>query len=424
VSTAWKARIATKTILRRQPDGTRVEVTEPRVTAPAIKQIVRAFYLDIGQWALEEPERWGPWASPVPISEAECSVKKLEQRQKSRSDQHTRERLPVLPVLIRVAERRLNEVRARLDALKVAPLGSTFAVLGESFTVPCKSTRLDGRPVSVRDEKGRRRELGSEEKRAFWAWATIEILRHTGMRIEELRELGHHSIISYKLPTTGEVIPLLQIAPSKTDQERLLLVTPELADVLSTVISRVRGADGTVPVIANYDSHDRTWNPPMPLLYQWNMSGEDRRISDNTIRDGLNETLAASGLTDAAGTPLTFEPHDFRRIFITDAILNGLPPHIAQVIAGHGNINTTMGYPGFSIATNIPVYFCDPGSPWQRGSNENTNGLLRQYFPKGTDLSTHTPEDLQAVAAELNSRPRKTLGWQTPAERLSKLLAA
>lgn len=169
-------------------------------------------------------------------------------------------------------------------------------------------------------------------------------MRHTGIRIEELRELSHHSIISYKLPTTGEVIPLLQIAPSKTDQERLLLVTPELADVLSTVISRVRGADGTVPVIANYNSDERTWNPPMPLLYQWNMSGEDRRISDNTIRDGLNEALAASGLTDAAGGPLTFESHDFRRIFITDAILNGLPPHIAQVIAGHGNINTTMGY--------------------------------------------------------------------------------
>ncbi|MFD7495623.1 IS30 family transposase [Streptomyces sp. NPDC059832] len=77
----------------------------------------------------------------------------------------------------------------------------------------------------------------------------------------------------------------------------------------------------------------------------------------------------------------------------------------------------------FSIATDMPVYFCDPGSPWQRGSNENTNGLLRQYFPKGTDLSAHAPEDLVAVAAELNSRPRKTLGWETPAERLAKLLA-
>lgn len=344
VSTAWKARLATKTVRRRQPDGTTAEVTEPRESAPAVKNIVRAFYLDIGHWALDEPERWGHWAAPVPISEAECSVKKLEQRQKSRSDQRTRERLPVLSTLVRVAERRLKEARARLDALNAAPLGSTITVLGETFTVPHKTARLDGRPMNVRDAEGRRRTLGTEEKRAFWAWATIEILRHTGIRIEELRELGHHSIVSYKLPTSEHVIPLLQIAPSKTDQERLLLVTPELADVLSAVISRIRSGDGTVPLIHSYDLHERSWNPPMPLLYQWQVSGENRRISEHTIRDALNETIAASGLTDVSGKPLTFAPHDFRRIFITDAILNGLPPHIAQVIAGHGNINTTMGY--------------------------------------------------------------------------------
>ena len=104
------------------------------------------------------------------------------------------------------------------------------------------------------------------------------------------------------------------------------------------------------------------------------------------------------------------------------ATIQTLPAHLRRSLtwdrgtelARHGDI---------TLATDMSIYFCDPHSPWQRGSNENTNGLLRQYFPKGTDLSVHSPEHLLAVAAELNGRPRKTLGWAKPAEAMARLLS-
>ena len=112
----------------------------------------------------------------------------------------------------------------------------------------------------------------------------------------------------------------------------------------------------------------------------------------------------AEAVRDAIATSISTLPEQLRRSLTWDQ---------GAEMAQHARLRVEIG---------LPIYFCDPHSPWQRGSNENTNGLLRQYFPKGTDLATHSTNDLDAVAAALNSRPRKTLGWKTPAEALNDYL--
>jgi len=137
------------------------------------------------------------------------------------------------------------------------------------------------------------------------------------------------------------------------------------------------------------------------LLYLPPMADLGSRVHNGPALAGHG----AEAVRDAIATAIVTLPEQLRRSLTWDQGAEMAQPAQLRVQAG------------------LPVYFCDPQSPWQRGSNENTNGLLRQYFPRGTDLVRHGAENLAAVAAALNSRPRKTLDWRTPAEALNEYLS-
>ncbi|MFJ7625323.1 hypothetical protein ACIQZN_02385 [Streptomyces sp. NPDC097595] len=251
----WKQRIATKDKTVIGPDGRRTSAKVERLNHRDTLTQVRAFYLDIAQWALEEPGRWGPWVapSPSPVRADELEHRKLQRRRKARMDARTRERLPVLPILVRSVGQRRRDAAAVLQAAQPTSPGEVFAAAGQRLVRSVVPHGTAGRIWAENPDTGKRRDLGLEDERAFWTWAAVEVLRATGIRIEELRELSHHSLVQYRLPTTGELVPLLQIVPSKTDTERMLLVSPELADVLSAIICRARESSGipwSVPTTA------------------------------------------------------------------------------------------------------------------------------------------------------------------------------
>ena len=232
VAVAWKQRLAVRTVSSRDAAGNTTVTTTERLSTASVLTAVRAFYLDIAEWAGEDPARWAQWAVPSPVRKEDIQPAKAAGRRKSRMDQRTRERIPVLPALVTAVDQARKDTAAQLAAATAAAPGDLFTVGGITLRKTVLTStwgRSSSRAWAEDPVTGTRRDLTREENTAFWTWAAVEVLRATGIRIEELIELSHHSLVQYRLPSTGELVPLLHIAPSKADVERLLVISPELA---------------------------------------------------------------------------------------------------------------------------------------------------------------------------------------------------
>ncbi|MGV1030151.1 MAG: tyrosine-type recombinase/integrase [Dermatophilaceae bacterium] len=278
---------------------------------------------------------------------------------RSRTHQRIRELAPLLPRLVDAARDNRAAAKELLDAAVATPPGEAFTVAGQTLrraslinntSTGRKASRghvyVDAPACSATSNRPQdnRRNLSLEADRAFWVWALVEVLRHTGARIEEVLEISHRSFVSYRPPSTGEVIPMLQITPSKTDKERLLVIGPELAVAFAEIISHVRGGHPQLPLVSRYDSAERVNSPELPFLFQrpWGVG----RIAINSAYaiTLLDELVTTANISNSDGTPAKFSPHDFRRIFATEAVASGLPVHITAKILGHDSIATTQTY--------------------------------------------------------------------------------
>ena len=335
----WKTKVSTRA------DG------KPRKHIQALLLAVRSFYLDLQSWSIAEPERWAHWAVPCPIRDTEFRGHNGRRRRVSeRMADRTRQRQPLLPILAEYVEQRHRDLRELLDATMAVVPGEDFTHQGRVYRRTNSRHDQDRAkaeetiPPRIIDQvTGRTTNVAAEEDRAFWEWTVVETLRHSGIRIEELCELTHLSVRQYKRPT-GEVAALLVIAPSKTDRERVIPMSAELFAVVAAIIRRHLQSHSSIPLLRRYDKHERVWSDPMPFLLQRKIGTSRAVLSYPTIGRMLQRSCEALGKVRPEFRDLTFSAHDFRRIFTTELVNNGLPIHIGAALLGHLSLETTRGY--------------------------------------------------------------------------------
>ncbi|MDJ0363484.1 site-specific integrase, partial [Rhodococcus sp. H29-C3] len=190
---------------------------------------------------------------------------------------------------------------------------------------------------------GRTVDVALYEDAAFWVWAIIETLRYSGIRIEELTELSHLSVRQYQRPN-GEVVALLVIAPSKSDRERVIPMSAELFHVVACVIRRITKYTRSVPLATRYDDYQRITVEPQPFLFQRRIGQRLEVMTNGAIGTTIRKVCEDLAEIDPRFRGVHFRPHDFRRLFATELVNNGLPIHIGAALLGHLNLDTTRGY--------------------------------------------------------------------------------
>ncbi|WP_424893243.1 tyrosine-type recombinase/integrase [Streptomyces sp. XH2] len=325
--------------------------TKLRKDTASVLLAVRGLYIDLHSWAIGEPERWAQWVVPCPIQPRDLKGFGKRRREVVRQmADRTRVRQPLLPVLVQHVEARHGHLVSLLEAATPVPMGASFVHQGRRYsrtdsTQDRRLARIHGEPpIRVIDHgTGETIHLTMAEDSAFWEWAVIEVLRHSGIRIEELCELTHLSIRQYQRPN-GEVIALLVVAPSKSERERVIPMSAELFHAIAQIVRRQTPHGQAIPLVTRYDGHERTWSEPMPFLLQRQHGAVRGVLAQGTIQGMLKRTCEEIGKTNKAFAATKFTPHDFRRLFATEIVNGGLPIHIGAALLGHLNLQTTQGY--------------------------------------------------------------------------------
>ncbi|CAM5343316.1 Tyrosine recombinase XerC [Streptomyces tanashiensis] len=332
--TRWKERLVVL------PNG------KPRLDVDGPLMAVRALYLDLHTWAVAEPERWAKWVAPCPVRDADLRWFHLRRRRlQERMANRTRDRQPLLPVLSQYVNDTWHRLRSLLEEAGKVENGEEFVHEGVTWLrVSTKDQQHNNPPIrAVNRTTGELVHLSRDENLAFWQWAVVETLRLAGLRAEELTELTHLSVRQYQRPS-GEVVALLVVSPSKSDRERVIPMSAELFHVIAQIIRRHRGRHGTVPVCMRYDLHEKVWSEELPYLFQTFHGGTQRGMSTTTVWRMIKRACDALAEIHPQFKGVKFAPHDFRRLFATELVNNGLPIHIGAALLGHLDIRTTRGY--------------------------------------------------------------------------------